>query len=230
MKFTLSWLRDHLETDATPQAIAEALTDLGLEVEEVTDPAARLGAFRIARVIEAVPHPNADRLRLCRVETYPDGPGGRREEVQVVCGAPNARTGMVAVFAPVGTHIPGTGVDLKPGMIRGVASNGMLCSERELLVSDDHDGIIDLPADAPLGARFIDWRGLDDPMFHIKVTPNRPDALGVRGVARDLAARGLGRLKPEVIEAVPGRFPSPIGVAIDPAPVSYTHLTLPTKA
>ncbi|MBM3611637.1 MAG: phenylalanine--tRNA ligase subunit beta [Alphaproteobacteria bacterium] len=217
MKFTLSWLRDHLETDATPQAIAEALTDLGHEVEEVSDPASRLGAFRICRVIEAVPHPNADRLRLCRVETFPDGPGGRREEVQVVCGAPNARTGMIAVFAPVGTHVPGTGVDLKPGMIRGVASNGMLCSERELMVSDDHDGIIDLPADAPLGARFIDWRGLDDPMFRIKITPNRPDALGVRGVARDLAARGIGRLKPETIAPVPGGFPSPIGVAIDPA-------------
>jgi phenylalanyl-tRNA synthetase beta chain len=217
MKFTLSWLKDHLETDATLEAIAETLTDLGLEVEGVENPAERLGAFRIARVIEATQHPNADKLRLCRVETYPDGPGGRMEEVQVVCGAPNARTGLVGVFAPPGTHIPGTGVDLKPGVIRGVASNGMLCSERELELSDDHDGIIELPADAPLGARYVDWRGLSDPMIHIKITPNRPDALGVRGIARDLAARGLGTLKPEVIEPVKGSFPSPVGVRIDPS-------------
>ena len=215
MKFTLSWLRDHLETSATTDQITEALTDLGLEVEGVEDPARVLGAFRICRVIEAVQHPNADRLRLCRVETYPDGPGGRMEEVQVVCGAPNARTGLVGVFAPVGTHVPGTGVDLKPGNIRGVDSNGMLCSERELMLSDNHDGIIDLPATAPLGARFIDWRGLNDPMVEIKVTPNRPDALGVRGIARDLAARGVGTLKPLVVAPVPGQFPSPIAVRID---------------
>ncbi len=217
MKFTLSWLKDHLETEASLDAILEALTDLGLEVEEATDPAAALGAFTIARVIEAAPHPNADRLRLCRVETFPDGPGGRTQEVQVVCGAPNARTGMVGVFAPVGTHIPGTGVDLKSGVIRGVESNGMLCSERELMISDDHEGIIDLPADAPLGTRFIDWAGLDDPMIYLKVTPNRPDALGVRGIARDLAARGVGRLKPQQVAPVPGGFPCPISVSIDPA-------------
>ncbi|HSF63194.1 MAG TPA: phenylalanine--tRNA ligase subunit beta, partial [Paracoccaceae bacterium] len=207
MKFTLSWLKEHLETEADVTAIAEALTDLGLEVEEISDPAASLGAFRICRVIEAVPHPNADRLRLCRVETYPAGPGTAAVEVQVVCGAPNARTGLVGVFAPPGTHIPGTGVDLKPGVIRGVESNGMLCSEREMLLSDDHDGIIDLPGDAPLGARFIDWKGLNDPMIHIKITPNRPDALGVRGIARDLAARGLGRLRPLEVPAIEGAFP-----------------------
>jgi len=217
MKFTLSWLKEHLETEATLEQIVEALTDLGLEVEEVADPAAALGAFRIARILEAVPHPDADRLRLCRVETLPEGPGGKAEEVQVVCGAPNARTGLVGVFAPVGTHIPGTGVDLKPGVIRGQASNGMMCSERELELSDDHDGIIDLPADAPLGVRYIDWAGLNDPMIYIKITPNRPDALGVRGVARDLAARGLGRLKPLAVEPVAGAFPSPIAVQIDPA-------------
>ncbi len=217
MKFTLSWLKDHLETEATLAEICEALTDLGLEVEEVSDPADRLGSFRICRVIEAVQHPNADRLRVCRVETFPEGPGGRAEEVQVVCGAPNARTGLVGVFAPVGTHVPGTGVDLKAGVIRGVESNGMLCSERELELSDNHDGIIDLPADAPLGTRFIDWKGLNDPMIYIKITPNRPDALGVRGVARDLAARGLGRLKPQSIDPVPGRFAAPIRVEIDPA-------------
>ena len=217
MKFTLSWLKDHLETEASLDEILHALTDLGLEVEEVEDPAEKLGAFRIARVIEAKPHPDADRLRLCRVATWPDGPDGRMEEVQVVCGAPNARTGLVGVFAPVGTHVPGTGVDLKPGVIRGVESNGMLCSERELELSDNHDGIIELPEDAPLGMRFIDYRGANDPMVYVKVTPNRPDALGVRGIARDLAARGLGRLKPQAIAPVKGAFKSPIGVSIDPA-------------
>ncbi|MGL4320023.1 MAG: phenylalanine--tRNA ligase subunit beta, partial [Paracoccaceae bacterium] len=217
MKFTLSWLHDHLDSTAPLDDILYALTDLGLEVEGVSDPAAKLGAFRICRVIEAVPHPNADRLRLCRVATYPGGPGTAMEEVQVVCGAPNARTGLVGVFAPVGTYVPGTGVDLKPGVIRGVESNGMLCSEREMELSDDHDGIIDLPEDAPLGARFIDYRGLNDPMIHIKITPNRPDALGVRGVARDLAARGLGTLKPRPIPAIKGAFASPVTVQIDPA-------------
>ncbi|TVQ02509.1 MAG: phenylalanine--tRNA ligase subunit beta [Roseinatronobacter sp.] len=216
MKFTLSWLKDHLETDATLDQITEALTDLGLEVEEVIDPAQSLGAFRIARVIEAAQHPDADRLRLCRVETWPNGPDGPSEEVQVVCGAPNARTGMRGVFAPVGTHVPGTGVDLKPGVIRGQASNGMLCSERELMLSDAHDGIIDLPDDAPLGARFIDYAGLNDPVIDISITPNRPDALGVRGIARDLAARGLGRLKPLDVAPVAGAFPSPVSVSIAP--------------
>jgi phenylalanyl-tRNA synthetase beta chain len=217
MKFTLSWLKDHLETEAPLADILYALTDLGLEVEEVVDPADRLGAFRICRVIDAVQHPNADRLRVCRVETYPGGPGSAPVEVQVVCGAPNARIGLVGVFAPAGTHVPGTGVDLKPGVIRGVESNGMLCSERELELSDNHDGIIDLPADAPLGDRFIDWKGLNDPMIYIKITPNRPDALGVRGIARDLAARGLGTLKPMAIQAVKGTFCSPVAVSIDPA-------------
>ena len=217
MKFTLSWLKDHLDTEAPLADILYALTDLGLEVEEVSDPVARLGAFRIARVIEAGPHPNADKLRLCRVATWPDGPGGRMEEVQVVCGAANARTGLVGVFAPVGTHIPGTGVDLRPGVIRGVASNGMLCSERELEISDSHDGIIDLAPDAPLGARYIDYAGLNDPMIHIKVTPNRPDALGIRGIARDLAARGLGGMKPLPLTQIQSGFPSPVSVTIDPA-------------
>ncbi len=216
MKFTLSWLKDHLDTTASVDVLAEALTDLGLEVEAISDPAAALGAFRICRVIEAVQHPNADRLRVCRVETFPDGPGGRAEEVQVVCGAPNARTGLVGVFASPGTHVPGTGVDLKPGNIRGVDSNGMLCSERELMLSDNHDGIIELPADAPLGARYIDYRGANDPVVEIKVTPNRPDALGIHGIARDLAARGLGVLCPIKATPVAGRFASPISVRIDP--------------
>lgn len=215
MKFTVSWLRDHLETDASVKQICDTLTDLGLEVEGVENPADTLGAFRICRVIEAGPHPDADRLRLCRVETWPQGPEGPSEEVQVVCGAPNARTGLVGVFAPVGTHVPGTGVDLKPGVIRGVESNGMLCSERELMLSDDHDGIIDLPQDAPLGERFIDYRGVNDPVIEIAITPNRPDALGVRGIARDLAARGLGKMKPVADSPVAGTYPSPIGVSID---------------
>lgn len=217
MKFTLSWLKDHLDTRATLDEILTALTDLGHEVEEVENPEVKLGAFRICRVIEAVQHPNADRLRVCRVATWPNGPDGAMEEVQVVCGAPNARTGLVGVFAPTGTHVPGTGVDLKPGNIRGVDSNGMLCSERELELSDDHNGIIDLPEDAPVGVRFIDYRGVNDPMIYVKITPNRPDGLGVRGLARDLAARGLGTLKPLEIPAIKGGFASPIGVQIDDA-------------
>ena len=216
MKFTLSWLKDHLETEAPLDALLEALTDLGLEVEGVDNPADALGAFRICRVISAEPHPNADRLRVCHVATYA-APGSDPVMVQVVCGAPNARTGLIGVFAPPGTHVPGTGVDLKPGVIRGVESNGMLCSERELMLSDNHDGIIELPDDAPLGVLFIDYRGLNDPMIHIKITPNRPDALGVRGVARDLAARGLGALKPLSIPRILGQFDSPVSVHIDPA-------------
>ncbi len=215
MKFTLSWLKDHLETEASVDVLAEALTDLGLEVEEVIDPMRKLGAFRIARVIEARPHPDANRLRLCRVEVR-ESPDAPAQEVQVVCGAPNARTGMKAVFAPIGTFIPGTGLELKQSVIRGQESNGMLCSERELEIGDDHDGIIELPEEAPVGARFIEWAGLADPVFHIKITPNRPDALGVRGVARDLAARGLGRLKPLPEPRLAESFPCPVAVSIDP--------------
>ncbi|MCP3970254.1 MAG: phenylalanine--tRNA ligase subunit beta [Rhodobacteraceae bacterium] len=220
MKFTLSWLRDHLETEASVDEIAETLTDLGLEVEEVVNPADQLGAFRTARVIEAVQHPNADRLRLCRVEAWPNGPDGEPEEVQVVCGAPNARTGMVGVFAPTGTFIPGTGVDLKPGVIRGEASNGMLCSEREMMLSDDHEGIIDLEPGTPLGVRFVDWLaendpGRVDPVIEIAITPNRQDALGVRSIARDLAARGLGTLKPYEVPQIEGKFESSLKVRID---------------
>ncbi|MEM6971845.1 MAG: phenylalanine--tRNA ligase subunit beta [Pseudomonadota bacterium] len=214
MKFTLSWLRDHLETEASLDEITEALTDLGLEVDGVENPAAALAPFSIARVIEATQHPNADRLRVCRVETWPNGSDQPSTEVQVVCGAPNARTGLVGVFAPPGTHVPGTGVDLKPGVIRGVESNGMLCSERELMLSDDHDGIIDLPAETPLGQPYVAYADLDDPVIEIAITPNRPDALGVSGIARDLAARGLGRLITPAIEAVPGSFPCPVPVTL----------------
>ncbi len=217
MKFTLNWLKEHLGTEASLETILETLTDIGLEVEEVIDPADSLGAFRICRVIEAGPHPDADRLKLCRVETWPNGPEAASEEVQVVCGAPNARTGLVGVFAPVGTHVPGTGVDLKPGVIRGVESNGMLCSERELMISEDHDGIIELPDDAPLGARFIDYREINDPVIDIAITPNRPDALGVMGIARDLAARGLGTMIARKAPEIKGGFASPIGVTIEDA-------------
>ena len=215
MKFTLSWLKDHLETQTPLEEILTALTDLGLEVEGVEDPATSLGGFTVCRVIEAMAHPNADKLRLCRVETWPNGPHAPSEEVQVVCGAPNARTGLVGVFAAPGLHIPGTGVDLKPGVIRGVESNGMLCSERELMISDDHEGIIDLPGDAPMGVRYIDYAGLNDPVIDIAITPNRPDALGIAGIARDLAARRLGKLITPAVETVPGGFESPIKVRLE---------------
>ncbi|MCY3878354.1 MAG: phenylalanine--tRNA ligase subunit beta [Rhodobacteraceae bacterium] len=215
MKFTLSWLAEHIDTQASVHEIAEALTDVGLEVEALEDPASELGAFTICRVIKAEPHPDADRLRVCLVETRPDGPRGDRTEVQVVCGAPNARTGLIGVFAPPGTRIPGTGLELKKSLIRGVESAGMLCSEKEMKLSDEHDGIIELPPDSPLGAQFMEFAGLNDPVIEIAVTPNRPDALGVSGIARDLAARGLGVLKTSPVEPVPGRFPCPVTVTID---------------
>jgi len=208
MKFTLSWLKDHLETDASLDEITDALTSLGLELEGVDDPSAKLAPFTVCYVREAKQHPNADRLRVCMVET------GSGDVVQVVCGAPNARTGMKGVFAPAGSHIPGTGVDLKPGVIRGEESNGMLCSEREMGLSDDHDGIIDLPEDAPVGASFANYAGMDDPVIDIAITPDRGDCLGVRGVARDLAAKGLGTLKPIDLSPVEGSYDSPIKWAI----------------
>ena len=208
MKFTLSWLKAHLDTDASLTEITDRLTMLGLELEGVEDRAAGFKPFRIAHVVEAVQHPNADRLRVCKVDA---GDG----VVQVVCGAPNARTGMKGVFAPAGTRIPGTGVDLKKGVIRGEESNGMLLSERELGLSDDHDGIIDLPPDAPVGTAWAEWAGLDDPVIDIAITPDRADCLGVRGVARDLAAAGLGTLKPLDTSPVKGTFESPLEWRID---------------
>lgn len=189
MKFTLSWLRTHLETDATLQQITDTLTRIGLEVEGVEDRGAALAPFRIGRVIEAVQHPNADRLRVCTVDT---GSG----TASVVCGAPNARTGMKGVFAPPGTFIPGTGITLKVGEIRGVRSAGMLLSAREMGLGDDHTGIVDLPEDAPVGVPYAEWAGLDDPVIDVSVTPNRGDCFSVRGIARDLAAAGIGTLKP----------------------------------
>ena len=189
MKFTLSWLKDHLDTTAPVEAIAEALTRVGLEVEGIEDKAKALAAFTVAYVIDAKQHPNADRLRVCLVDT------GGAEPVQVVCGAPNARTGMKSVFSPPGTYIPGKDITLGKGVIRGVESNGMLCSAAELQLSEDHDGIIDLPADAPVGQPYVAYAGLSDPVIEIAVTPNRADALGVAGIARDLAAAGLGTIK-----------------------------------
>lgn len=209
MKFTLSWIKEHLETTAPLAAIADALTGLGLEVEGITDPAAALSDFVVGYVVKAEQHPNADRLRVCHVDI------GAGDPVQVVCGAPNARTGMKGVFARSGLRIPGTGVELKSSAIRGVDSNGMLCSLREMGLSDEHEGIIDLPADAPVGQPFAGVMGLDDPVIEIKLTPNRPDCLGVRGIARDLAAKGLGTLKPLDTSAVPGSFDSPIRVHLD---------------
>ena len=192
MKLTLSWLKDHLDTDASLETIASTLSLIGLEVEGVHNPAERLKGFVVARVLKAEQHPNADKLRVCQV----DAGGGA---VQVVCGAPNARTGMIGVFAPSGTYIPGTDFTLGKAKIRGVDSNGMLCSERELELSNEHNGIIELPVEMGehLGQPFTAVMGLDDPVIEVKVTPNRPDALGVRGIARDLAACGLGLLKPE---------------------------------
>ena len=212
MKFTLSWLKDHLDTTASVDEIAEAITDLGLEVEGVENPADALKDFTIGKVRAAEQHPDADRLRVCQVETD-------EGEKQIICGAPNARAGITVVIAKPGMYIPGIDTTIQIGKIRGIESHGMMCSEREMQLSDEHDGIIELPS-GEIGERFIDWLAQNDPakvdpVFDIAITPNRPDALGVRGVARDLAARGLGTLKPEKTPTVKGGFPSPVGVTID---------------
>jgi phenylalanyl-tRNA synthetase beta chain len=211
VKFTLSWLKDHLETEAGLGEICDTLTAIGLELEGVEDKAAGLEPFTVGYVIEAKPHPDADRLRVCRVATA-------EGEVQVVCGAPNARTGMKGVFAPAGVTVPGTGVELTSATIRGVDSNGMLCSEREMGLSDEHDGIIELPEDAPVGASFAAIAGLDDPVVDVAITPNRQDCTGVHGIARDLAAAGLGTLKPFDESPVEGAFDSPVAWHRDFAP------------
>ncbi|MER8508411.1 phenylalanine--tRNA ligase subunit beta [Mesorhizobium sp. M0199] len=209
MKLTLSWLKDHLETDASLAEIVERLTSIGLEVEHVDDRAS-LAPFVIAKVLAAVQHPDADRLRVLTVDT-----GDGRAPVQVVCGAPNARAGLIGAFAAPGTYIPGIDVTLAVGKIRGVESHGMMCSERELELSEEHDGIIDLPADAPVGTSFAAYAHLDDPLIEINLTPNRPDATSVYGIARDLAASGLGTLKSAPIEPIPGKGETPVKVTIE---------------
>jgi len=209
VKFTLSWLKDHLATDASLAEIVDKLTMIGLEVERVEDRAALFRPYVIASVISAEKHPNADRLRVCMVDTGAGAP------VQVVCGAPNARAGMKGVFAPPGTYIPGKDLVLQVGTIRGVESRGMLVSEFELQLSDDHEGIIELPNDAPVGKSYADYAGLDDPVIEINLTPNRPDCAGVNGIARDLSAALIGDYRPNLPKPVKGGFPCPVKVAIE---------------
>jgi phenylalanyl-tRNA synthetase beta chain len=212
MKFTLSWLKRHLETDAKLDAIVATLTKIGLEVERVDDPAASLKDFVVAAIIEARPHPNADRLQVCLVDS------GDGKPIQVVCGAANARRGLKSVFAAPGAHIPGKHITLTKGIIRGVESNGMLLSNAELELGEDHGGILELPGDATVGMSFAQWAGIDDPVIEINLTPNRPDAMAVAGIARDLAAADLGRLITPAVVPVPGNFPCPVGVKLDFAP------------
>jgi phenylalanyl-tRNA synthetase beta chain len=209
MKFTLSWLKEHLETSAALDEIVEALTRVGLEVEGVENPAEKLAPFTIARVLTAERHPQADKLQVLTVDA------GTGETLQVVCGAPNARAGMLGVFGAPGAYVPGSGITLKVAAIRGVESRGMMCSVRELELGDEHDGIIALPEDAPVGARYAEWAGLDDPVIDVSVTPNRQDAMGVYGIARDLAAAGLGTLKPLQVRDVPESFPCPVEIRIE---------------
>jgi phenylalanyl-tRNA synthetase beta chain len=216
MKFTFSWLKAHLDTQASLEEILTALNTIGLEVEGVEDRGAALANFRIAHVVEAEQHPNADRLRALKVDT------GDGKLLSVVCGAPNARAGMKGVAALPGAFIPGTGITLKAGEIRGVKSEAMMLSAREMGLGDDHSGIVDLPAEAPLGEAYVRWAGLDDPIIEISVTPNRGDALSVHGVARDLAAAGLGRLKPLPEPAIKPAYPSPLVWEIaDPRACDY---------
>ncbi|PRY92152.1 phenylalanine--tRNA ligase subunit beta [Donghicola tyrosinivorans] len=212
MKFTLSWLKSHLETSATLDEILYALTDLGLEVEGVENPAEKLGAFTIGKVVSAEKHPDADKLNVCKVATD-------EGELQIICGAPNARAGITVVVAKPGTYVPGIDITINVGKIRGIESYGMMCSEREMELSDEHNGIIEL-ASGEVGQKFTDWLAENDPakvdpVIEIAITPNRPDALGVRGIALDLAARGLGTMKARDTDPIPGSFPSPIAVSID---------------
>ena len=208
MKFSLDWLREHLDTEASAEEIADKLTAIGLEVERVSNPADALAPFVVAKVLTAEKHPQADKLQVLTV----DAGGG---PVQVVCGAPNARAGMLGVFGPPGAYIPGSDMTLKVAAIRGVESNGMMCSSRELELGDDHSGIIELPEDAPVGTAYTRYAGLDDPVFDVNVTPNRQDCMGVRGIARDLAAAGIGTLKPLAVPQIEGSFSCPVPVRIE---------------
>jgi len=208
MKFSLEWLKQHLDTDASAAEIADRLTAIGLEVEDVSNPGEALAPFRVAKVLTAEKHPQADKLQVLRVDAG-EGP------IQVVCGAPNARAGMLGVFGPPGAYIPGSDITLGVRAVRGVESHGMMCSSRELELGDDHSGIIELPADAPVGAPFTLYAGLDDPVFNVNVTPNRQDAMGVRGIARDLAAAGVGKMKPLAVPQIEGSFPNPVPIRIE---------------
>jgi phenylalanyl-tRNA synthetase beta chain len=208
MKFSLDWLKRYLDTSATAAEIAAKLNALGLEVEALEDPTERLAGFRVARVLTAAPHPNADKLQVLTVDN------GEAEPLQVVCGAPNARAGLVGVLGTAGAIVPAGGFELKKSAIRGVESNGMMCSSRELELGDDHAGIIELPADAPVGTAFAEYRGTS-PVFDVAITPNRPDCMGVYGIARDLAAAGVGTLKPLEIAPVAGLFPCPVDIRTD---------------
>jgi phenylalanyl-tRNA synthetase beta chain len=210
VKFTLSWLKEHLDTDEPVEKLAEKLTMIGLEVEKLDDRAKLLAPFTIARVISAQQHPNADRLRVCMVDT-----GNGAAPVQVVCGAPNARAGLISVFSPPGTFIPGKNITLSVGTIRGIESRGMLCSEAELEISENHDGIMELPVDAPVGTSYAEWAGVGDPLFEINLTPNRPDCTGVHGIARDLAAADMGKFKDPATKPVKGEFPCPVQVKVE---------------
>ena len=213
MKFTFSWLKEHLDTDEPLEKIADKLTMIGLEVEHIDDKAKALAPFTIARVISAEQHPNADRLRVCMVDYGQIAKGDK--PLQVVCGAPNARTGLISVFSPAGTYIPGKNITLSVGTIRGVESHGMLCSAAELELSEDHDGIIELPADAPVGKAYAEWAGLGDPVIEINLTPNRQDCTGVHGIARDLAAADMGKFKDPAPKQIKGEFPCPVQVKIE---------------
>src|SRR3954468_8033428 len=210
MKFTLSWLKEHLDTDEPLEKLADKLTMIGLEVENIEDKAKALAPFTIARVISAEQHPNADRLRVCMVDT---GDGGT--PVQVVCGAPNARSGLISVFSAPGTFIPGKNITLGVGTIRGVESRGMLCSAAELQLSEAHDGIMELPADAPVGKAYVEWAGLGDPVLEINLTPNRPDCTGVHGIARDLSAAEMGKFRDPAIRPIKSEFPCPVKVTVE---------------
>src|SRR6201996_6908040 len=207
MKFTLSWLKDHLDTTASASEVEDAMTMAGLEVEHVTDPAAKLKAFSVAKIVEAVQHPNADRLRVCQVDTV----DGRKE---IVCGAPNARAGLTTIYAPIGAYVPGIDVTLEARPVRGVVSNGMLCSARELEVSEESEGIMELADSLSVGTGVAEALGLEA-VIDFEVTPNRPDWLGVAGIARDLAAAGLGALEDLAVAAGGGAFPCPIEIRLD---------------
>ena len=208
MKFSLSWLKSHLDTDAGAEAIAERMTAIGLEVEEVSNPAEALAPFKVAKVLTAAKHPQADKLQVLTVDAG-EGP------VQVVCGASNARAGMLGVFGPPGTYVPGSDMTLKVAAIRGVESHGMMCSVRELQLGDEHEGIIELPEDAPVGRSFADYAELNDPVFDVAITPDRADCMGVRGIACDLAAAGVGTLKPLHVPQIAGTYASPIEIRIE---------------